>query len=152
MDRFQSLRCLWQRLDKTVQSIMLKLGMYGYLWIYMGIYGYVWVYMCMYGYIQVYRYCQMKFNVSKGLSFGAWFIEGLTPQLVISILKQCRTLFTKCLYMDQKYRKFWNYQLVQIQKNYRKHKKNPESKAASYYKDIQDQCNEEPIPLSPSKI
>ena len=30
--------------------------------------------------------------------------------------------------------------------------KNPESKAASYYKDIQDQCNGEPIPLSPSKI
>ena len=30
--------------------------------------------------------------------------------------------------------------------------KNTESKAALYYKDIQDQYNEEPIPLSPSKI
>ena len=29
MDGFQSLRCLWKHVDKTVQSIMLKLGMYG---------------------------------------------------------------------------------------------------------------------------
>ena len=49
MDGFQSLRCLWKRLDKMLQSIMLKLGMYWYVWIYMGIYGYVWVYMGMYG-------------------------------------------------------------------------------------------------------
>ena len=54
MDGFQSLRCLLKRVDKTVQSIMLKLGMYGYVWIYMGIYGYVWVYMGMYGYVWVY--------------------------------------------------------------------------------------------------
>ena len=33
---------------------MLKLGMYGYVWVYMGIYGYVWVYMGMYGYVWVY--------------------------------------------------------------------------------------------------
>merc|ERR1712002_617354 len=54
MDGFQSLRCLLKHLDKTLQSIMLKLGMYGYVCIPMGIYGYAWVYMGMYGYIQVY--------------------------------------------------------------------------------------------------
>ena len=30
--------------------------------------------------------------------------------------------------------------------------RNPEIKTASYHEDIQDQCNEEPIPLSTSKI
>ena len=59
MDGFQSLRCLLKRVDKTVQSIMLKLGMYGYVWIYMGIYGYVWVYMGMYGYVWVYTGIQV---------------------------------------------------------------------------------------------
>ena len=64
MNGFQSLRCLLKRVDKTVQSIMLKLGMYGYvwiyrgingyLWVYMGMYGYIWVYMCVYGYVWVY--------------------------------------------------------------------------------------------------
>ena len=54
MEGFQSLRCLWKRLDKTLKSIMLKLGMYGYIWIYIGIYGYVWVYIGMYGYVWVY--------------------------------------------------------------------------------------------------
>ena len=54
MDGFQSLRCLWKCQDKTPQSIMLKLGMYGYVWINMGIYGYVWVYMGMYGSVWVY--------------------------------------------------------------------------------------------------
>ena len=44
MDGFQSLRCLLKCVNKLVQSIMLKLGMYGYVWIYRGIYGYVWVY------------------------------------------------------------------------------------------------------------
>ena len=53
MDGFQSLRCLWKRFDKTLQSIMLKLGMYGYVWVYMGIYGYVWVYIGMFGYVWV---------------------------------------------------------------------------------------------------
>ena len=47
MDGFQSLRCLLKRVDKTVQSIMLKLGMYGFLY---GIYGYIWLNMGMYGY------------------------------------------------------------------------------------------------------
>ena len=28
------------------------------------------------------NYCQVEFNVSKWLSFGAGFIEGLTPELV----------------------------------------------------------------------
>ena len=56
---FQHLRCLWKRLDKTLQSIMLKLGMYGYVWIYMGIYGYVWVYMGMYGDVWVYTGIQV---------------------------------------------------------------------------------------------
>ena len=39
-----------------------KIGMCGYLWVYFGMYGYV-----------------LEFNVSKQLSCGAWFIEGLTP-------------------------------------------------------------------------
>ena len=55
------------------------MGMYGYIWVFMGMYGYIWVCMGMYGYIQVYRYCQVEFNVSKQLSFGAWSIDGLTP-------------------------------------------------------------------------
>ena len=47
------------------------MGMYGYIWVFIGMYGYIWVCMGMYGYIQVYRYCQVEFNASKRLSFGA---------------------------------------------------------------------------------
>ena len=59
MDGFQSLRCLWKRLNKLVQSIMFILSMYWYVWIYMGIYGYVSVYICMCGYIWVYTGIQV---------------------------------------------------------------------------------------------
>ena len=42
--------------------------------------GYLWVCFGMYGYV-------LEFNVSKRLSFGAWFIEALTPQLVYISLR-----------------------------------------------------------------
>ena len=41
---------------------------------------YLWVCFGMYGYV-------LEFNVSNRLSFGAWFIEGLTPQLVYISLR-----------------------------------------------------------------
>ena len=64
MDGFQSLRCLWRRLDKKVQSIMLKLGMFGYVWVYMGMYGYVWVYMGS-AYLNIIIRCGIQYQIQK---------------------------------------------------------------------------------------
>ena len=79
MDGFQSLRCLWKRLNKLVQSIMFILSMYWYVWIYMGIYGYVSVYMCMCGYIWVYTGIQVLsggvFLELQGVFFENFKIE-----------------------------------------------------------------------------
>ena len=88
MDRFQSLRCLLKGVNKTVQSIMLKLGMYGYVWIYIGIFGYVWVYLGMYGYVQVcmgiYGYKDLSKILIKGYNGPIIQNQGNFPLLWIN--------------------------------------------------------------------
>ena len=67
MNGFQSLRCLCKHLDKTLQYIMLKFVKSKNL--------------TKKRPCKVFEnhchcnYCQVEFNVSKQLSFGAWFIE-----------------------------------------------------------------------------
>ena len=106
MDGFQSLRCLWKRLNKLVQSIMFILSMYWYVWIYMGIYGNVSVYMCMCGYIWVYTGIQV---LSGGvfLELQGVFFENFKIEFWIRIPTFGGVYFIKKVDLRPPYRCFW---------------------------------------------